>query len=96
MEDWARHLDLILQADGNELIKNAGKISADVAKLHAEDEYEKFRQTQDLIWSSDFDRDTEAILHESFTELGALVEIGEDAEKAGKDIHKSDRKEQNE
>jgi hypothetical protein len=81
MEDWARHLDLILQADGNELLKNAGKISAEVAKLHAEDEYEKYRITQDQLWSSDFDKETEAFLRESTAEMGVLIEIGEEAVK---------------
>lgn len=76
MEDWARHLDLILQADGNELLINAGKISAEVAKLHAEGEYEKFRITQDQLWSSDFDKETEAFLQENIDEMGALIEIG--------------------
>ena len=78
MHDWAQHLDLILQADGNELLKNAGKISAEVAKLHAEGEYEKYRIVQDRLWSSDFDRETEALLQKNLAELGTLIEIGED------------------
>jgi len=78
MHDWAQHLDLILQADGNELLQNAGRISAEVAKLHAEGEYEKYRKIQDRLWSSDFDRETEALLQENFAELGTLIEIRED------------------
>ena len=57
MEDWANHLDLILQADGNALLKDAGKISAEIAKSHAEDEYEKYRVIQDDLFLSDFDRE---------------------------------------
>ena len=34
MESWATHLELILQADGNELLTNAGSISAKIAKAH--------------------------------------------------------------
>jgi len=56
MEDWAGHLDLILQADGNDLLQNAGKISAEIAKDHAEGEYEKYRIVQDSLFESDFDR----------------------------------------
>ena len=56
MKDWANHLDLILQADGNALLQNAGKISAEIAKKHAEDEYEKYRIVQDKLFQSDFDR----------------------------------------
>ncbi|MDR2840705.1 MAG: virulence RhuM family protein [Paludibacter sp.] len=56
MQDWARHLDRILVADGNALLQNAGKISAEVAREHAETEWEKFRVIQDHLFVSDFDR----------------------------------------
>lgn len=56
MESWAKHLDLILQADGNELLKNAGRISAKIAKSHAESEFEKYRIIQDRQFESDFDK----------------------------------------
>ncbi|GHV33815.1 toxin Fic [Bacteroidia bacterium] len=56
MQDWAQHLDRILVADGNELLKNAGKISAEVARQHAETEWEKYRIVQDRLFVSDFDR----------------------------------------
>ncbi|MCL2665575.1 MAG: virulence RhuM family protein, partial [Defluviitaleaceae bacterium] len=56
MEGWANHLDLILQADGNELLKNAGRISAKIAKAHAESEFEKYRVIQDKLFESDFDK----------------------------------------
>ena len=56
MESWAKHLDLILQADGNELLTNAGKISAQIAKAHAESEFEKYRIIQDKLFKSDFDK----------------------------------------
>lgn len=55
MESWEKHLDLILTADGNELLTNAGKISAKIAKAHAESEFEKYRITQDQLFKSDFD-----------------------------------------
>jgi hypothetical protein len=56
MEDWAKHLDLILQANGRELLQHAGTISAEIAKLHAESEFEKYRIVQDRLFESDFDR----------------------------------------
>ncbi|MDR0697048.1 MAG: virulence RhuM family protein [Christensenellaceae bacterium] len=56
MEDWAKHLDLILQADGNELLINAGKISAQIAEQHALTEFEKYRVIQDRLFESDYDR----------------------------------------
>ncbi|GHV07982.1 hypothetical protein FACS1894160_1520 [Bacteroidia bacterium] len=56
MEDWAKHLDLILQANGKDLLQNAGKITATLAKQHAENEFEKYRPIQDRLFESDFDR----------------------------------------
>jgi len=64
MEDWAKHLDLILQADGNALLQNAGAISAEIAKKHAEGEYEKYRVVQDRLFQSDFDRQMQLLKHE--------------------------------
>jgi hypothetical protein len=56
MEDWAKHLDLILQADGNLILTNAGKISAQIAEQHALTEFEKYRVIQDRLFESDYDR----------------------------------------
>ena len=56
MEDWAKRLDGFLEFNGNEILTDAGKISAEEAKLHAETEFEKYRIIQDRLYSSDFDR----------------------------------------
>jgi len=56
MEDWAKHLDLILQANGKDLLQNAGKITTALAKQHAENEFEKYRPIQDQLFESDFDK----------------------------------------
>jgi hypothetical protein len=56
MADWAKHLDLILQANGKELLQNAGKISAQIAKQKAENEFELYRPVQDKLFLSDFDK----------------------------------------
>ena len=61
MESWVNHLDLILRADGNELLANAGKISAEIAKRHAESEFEKYRVIQDRLFESDFDKQLKLI-----------------------------------
>ena len=55
MEDWAKHLERIVMATEQEILTNAGKISMEVAKAHAETEWEKYRVVQDQIYRSDFD-----------------------------------------
>ncbi len=44
MKDWIKKLDDFLTLSGKELLKHAGNISAEVAKLKADTEYEKFRE----------------------------------------------------
>ena len=61
MEDWALRLDRFLEADDRELLKDSGKISAQVAKEHAESEFEKYRIIQDRLFESDFDREIKKI-----------------------------------
>jgi hypothetical protein len=56
MQDWAIQLDQILVANKYELLQNAGKISMEIAKQHAETEFEKYRIVQDRLFESDFDR----------------------------------------
>ncbi|MDR2610658.1 MAG: virulence RhuM family protein [Clostridiales Family XIII bacterium] len=54
--DWKNRLDLFLQATGTDLLTDAGKVTALEAKIHAEGEFEKYRVTQDKLFSSDFDK----------------------------------------
>jgi hypothetical protein len=56
MEDWARRLDLFLEFDEREILQDPGKITARLAKTHAESEFEKYRIVQDRLFESDFDR----------------------------------------
>ena len=56
MEDWATRLDGFLEFNGNEILTDAGKISAEQAKLHAETEFEKYRIVQDRMFLSDYDK----------------------------------------
>lgn len=56
MEDWAKRLDIFLMADDREILTNAGTITAEIAKAHAESEFEKYRIIQDRLYESDYDR----------------------------------------
>ncbi len=55
MEDWEKRLNGFLTLWDHEILKDNGKISAEMAKLHAETEFEKYRIIQDQIYISDFD-----------------------------------------
>ena len=56
MEDWAKRIDIILEAGGDAVLHDSGKVSAEFAKSFAESEFEKYRVIQDKLFSSDFDR----------------------------------------
>jgi hypothetical protein len=56
MKDWATRLDRFLLADDRDLLKNADKITAKIAKDKAESEFEKYRVIQDKTYMSDFDK----------------------------------------
>ncbi|HQU88119.1 MAG TPA: virulence RhuM family protein [Denitromonas sp.] len=56
MEDWAKQLDRFLELTERGILQNAGRISAEAARLHAESEFETYRITQDRQFESDFDR----------------------------------------
>ena len=56
MAEWASKLDAFLQFNEADLLTNAGKVSAEVAKQFAESEFEKYRVIQDYMYKSDFDR----------------------------------------
>ena len=61
MEDWAQKLDQFLELSDREILTNAGSISAQIAKDHAESEFEKYRIIQDRLYESDFDRVVKAL-----------------------------------
>ena len=56
MEEWASKLDAFLQFNEYDVLQNAGKVSAKVAKELADKEYEKFNKKQDRLYESDFDK----------------------------------------
>lgn len=56
MADWEQRLNGFLTLWDREILQDAGKVSAELAKLHAETEFEKYRIVQDRLYQSDFDR----------------------------------------
>ncbi|WP_409499725.1 virulence RhuM family protein [Mannheimia glucosida] len=62
MEDWAKRLDIFLNADELPLLEGKGKMRFDEAKLHAESEFEKYRIVQDRLFESDFDKVLKEVL----------------------------------
>jgi len=56
MQDWEIRLNSFIEMFEYGLLKDAGKVSAEIAKLHAESEFEKYRIIQDRRFISDYDR----------------------------------------
>ena len=56
MEDWANRIDKYLLADDRDVLKDAGKISHEIAEEKALTEFEKYRVIQDRLYQSDFDK----------------------------------------
>ena len=61
MDDWVGKLDGFLQFNDYKVLKDAGKISATIAKQLADQEYQKFRIAQDKSYLSDFDKEVKRI-----------------------------------
>lgn len=61
MKDWVEKLDAFLQFNDYSVLKNAGSISAEIAKELASKEFEKFRVIQDEDYESDFDKEVKRI-----------------------------------
>lgn len=55
MADWEERLNGFLKLWDHEILQDNGKISTEMAKIHAETEFEKYRIVQDKIYISDFD-----------------------------------------
>ncbi len=56
MADWEERLSGFLRLWDREVLQDAGKVTAELAKVHAESEFEKYRIVQDRLFESDFDR----------------------------------------
>ena len=55
MADWEKRLNKFIEMFEYGLLQDAGKVTAEIAKLHAETEFEKYRIVQDRLYKSDFD-----------------------------------------
>lgn len=55
MEDWETRLNRFIEAADRDVLNDAGRVTAEIAKAHAESEFEKYRITQDRLYESDFD-----------------------------------------
>ena len=56
MQDWEKRLNSFIEMFDYGILQDAGKVSAEIAKLHSETEFEKYRVIQDRLFMSDFDR----------------------------------------
>jgi len=65
MEDWETRLNSFIKAADRDILCDAGKVTAEIARQHAETEFEKYRIAQDRLFKSDFDR---------FVEIEAKIE----------------------
>lgn len=63
MTDWEERLGGFLKLWDRDILQDAGKVSAEIAKTHAESEFEKYRIVQDRLFESDFDRVVKQLEH---------------------------------
>ena len=56
MQDWEKRLNSFIEMFDYGILQDAGKVTAAIAKLHAETEFEKYRVIQDRLFMSDFDK----------------------------------------
>jgi hypothetical protein len=61
MEDWETRLNRFIEATDRSVLQDAGRVTAEIAKAHAESEFEKYRIVQDRLFESDFDRAVEEV-----------------------------------
>lgn len=56
MQDWEIRLNRFIEVTDRAVLQDVGKVTAEIAKTHAESEFEKYRIVQDRLFESDFDR----------------------------------------
>ena len=56
MQDWVERLNRFIEMFEYGMLQDAGKVSAEIARIHAETEFEKYRIIQDQQFLSDYDR----------------------------------------
>ncbi|MFH0923989.1 MAG: virulence RhuM family protein [Candidatus Falkowbacteria bacterium] len=62
MKDWSEKLNVFLEFNEEDILEDAGKVTAEIAKSFAESEFEKYRPIQDQLYESDFDREVKKYL----------------------------------
>ena len=55
MQDWETRLNRFIEATDRKILQDAGKVTNEIAKAHAESEFEEYRIVQDHLFVSDFD-----------------------------------------
>lgn len=76
MQDWETRLNRFIEATDRSVLQDAGKVTAEIARAHAESEFEKYRIVQDRRFESDFDRMVKAV--------GKLEQAGQQLEEMGR------------
>jgi hypothetical protein len=61
MSDWEVRLNRFIETTDRAILSDSGKVTAEIAKRHAETEFEKYRIIQDKLFESDFDKFIETI-----------------------------------
>jgi hypothetical protein len=62
MADWETRLNRFIEATDRSILQDAGKVTAEIAKAHAESEFEKYRIVQDRLFESDFDKQIKKLI----------------------------------
>jgi hypothetical protein len=62
MQDWEVRLNRFIEATDRKILQDAGRVTAEIAKAHAESEFEKYRIIQDRLYESDFDKEIKKLI----------------------------------
>ena len=76
MADWEQRLNSFINLFEYGLLKDAGRVTDEIARLHAETEFEKYRIIQDQLFMSDYDR--------FLLEMKEVEQKNQDSRKGGK------------
>jgi len=68
MNDWSEKLNAFLKFNDADILENAGKVTAEIAKAFAESEFEKYRPIQDKLFESDFDKEIKKLVNKKDTD----------------------------
>ena len=85
MQDWETRLNRFITATDRAVLQDAGKVTAEIARAHAESEFEKYRIVQDRLFQSDFDRLVAGGGDVATVPLGNVERRGRKSKKGGGD-----------